>query len=421
MGSWEFVKTVFQNKQLLSGLVSPETGLTLAVVEITSPSIAVTGTPVVFLEATPILLDSTICEGDTIEIAGEFYTQSGNYNIELTSTQGCDSTIDLTVSVLDPFVSIFPTNIIDCNNPTVTVLSNFNGSGNVTYNWTGQGIVSGNGTPNIQVFLSGPYTLDITVEENGVVCNNTAITFVEENTFPPFANAGFDQTLDCATGTAVLTAVGQPWANCEEYFWTGPNNFFGSGLSITVTEPGTYTLEVLDFCNGCFAQDQVVVVDGGNNQLDIGDDITLDCNNTPVVIQPNIINTNAGTTYQWITNNGNIIAGANTPTPTVDAAGTYFLEVDNGNCMATDEVEVLSFATGADAGEDATLTCNTVTATIGGSNTAVGTNISYLWQNSNGSVIGNSITTVVNTAGTYTLIVTDNAVSYTHLTLPTKA
>ncbi len=43
----------------------------------------------------------TICFGDTLEIAGELFTESGDYSIQLNTTENCDSTLSISLQVLD--------------------------------------------------------------------------------------------------------------------------------------------------------------------------------------------------------------------------------------------------------------------------------------------------------------------------------
>ena len=50
-------------------------------------------------------LDEAICEGETFQIGDSTYLEAGNYENQLTSTNGCDSTINLQLTVLDTFIT----------------------------------------------------------------------------------------------------------------------------------------------------------------------------------------------------------------------------------------------------------------------------------------------------------------------------
>ena len=47
----------------------------------------------------PTVFDATICEGDSIEIAGTFYQQEGAYELVLASEEGCDSILNINLTV----------------------------------------------------------------------------------------------------------------------------------------------------------------------------------------------------------------------------------------------------------------------------------------------------------------------------------
>jgi len=71
-----------------------------------------------------------------------------------------------------------------------------------------------------------------------------------------------------------------------------------------------------------------------------GLDKVLTCLVTSVVLDGS--STTPGVSYLWTTSDGNIVSGANTAAPTVNAAGTYTLTVTNtaNGCTATDAAAV---------------------------------------------------------------------------------
>lgn len=81
---------------------------------------------------------------------------------------------------------------------------------------------------------------------------------------------------------------------------------------------------------GCFSEDQAIVQqDIQLPAADAGEDGTLNC----AVSQINLDGTKSangnGYSYLWETVDGNIVSGASTPTPLVNAAGTYTLTITN--------------------------------------------------------------------------------------------
>lgn len=118
--------------------------------------------------------------------------------------------------------------------------------------------------------------------------------------------------------------------------------------------------------------------------------------------------------YQWFASNGgNIVSGATTLTPTINAAGNYILQVTNtqSTCKALTTVSVSANIAQptANAGPAMAVSCAQPTTTLQGSGTS-GNGISYLWTASNGGNIvsgAGSLSPVVNASGNYSLQVTD--------------
>lgn len=144
--------------------------------------------------------------------------------------------------------------------------------------------------------------------------------------------------------------------------------------------------------------------------VNAGLDKQLTC--TASTVQLSGSSSTSGVSYNWTaTNGGNIVSGATTATPTVNATGTYTLTVTTlvGSCSASDVAQVTfnGIVPNANAGADKQITCSSSTVQLSGSSSTSG--VSYAWVASNGGNIvsgANTATPTVNTAGTYTLTVT---------------
>ena len=148
-----------------------------------------------------------------------------------------------------------------------------------------------------------------------------------------------------------------------------------------VDAAGTYTLTVTNPANGCTATDVALVTSNLTPpNADAGPDKVLTC----LVTQINLSGSSStpGATFTWVASDGgHIISGATTPTPLVDAAGTYILTITNpaNGCMAIDTAYVTEDLRKPELscfGDD--LTCDSVlaTATVTSSPTV---GVSYLW------------------------------------------
>ena len=129
--------------------------------------------------------------------------------------------------------------------------------------------------------------------------------------------------------------------------------------------------------------------------------MTLTCETTAVTL-----NATASTfgNFNWQTPSGEIL---DTQNPIVTEPGTYTLTVffDN-DCTASDVVEVISNTTLPDvnAGDDQTLDCNILVATLDGSLSQMGNQISYEWQNAIGEVLGTDLIVEVEESGVFQLM-----------------
>ncbi|HHH53829.1 MAG TPA: T9SS type A sorting domain-containing protein, partial [Bacteroidetes bacterium] len=117
--------------------------------------------------------------------------------------------------------------------------------------------------------------------------------------------------------------------------------------------------------------------------------------------------------YNWTTEDGNIVEGATTLTPTVDAAGMYVLEESDEvyDCVSMDTTIVTEdddVPVAMVAHPDA-INCINSTVTLDGSGSSSGANYTYLWTTQDGNIVSGETTNmaVVDAGGTYTLSVTN--------------
>ena len=105
----------------------------------------------------------------------------------------------------------------------------------------------------------------------------------------------------------------------------------------------------------------------------------------------------------------------------VNTSGTYTLIVtneDNG-CTETATVDVDQDVDlpDVDAGPNASISCVETDATLDGSASESGPNITYVWEDEMGTVVGNTAIILVDEVGVYTLIVTNNDTGLTRSTV----
>ena len=285
------------------------------------------------------------------------------------------------------------------------------GSG-YAYEWSGPGINAGNmNEQNPAVDLTGIYTLTVIDTLSGQSCLATDSVEVFENTAEPIADGGADMTLTCAETSVMLDGTGSSTGSAIVYLWTGAGITAAneSSPNPSVSEGGIYNLLVYDTLNGCSASDEVeVLLDGDLPTADAGPNQTIDCMNDMVALDGSNSSSGAGIVYQWFDPNG-IPLGTGL-TQTVSEGGIYSFEVSdtNNGCEITATVEVVidTLLPNADAGNDATLTCDEPFVELGG-NSSAGVEFTYEWVLQN-TVVGTDATFTANQSGIYTLIVFNN-------------
>ncbi len=169
---------------------------------------------------------------------------------------------------------------------------------------------------------------------------------------------------------------------------------------------GTYTLTVTDPSNGCTATDNAVVtLDANIPNADAGTQQTLNCSVSSVIL--NGSSTTSGVDFSWA--GASIVSGGTTATPTVDAAGTYTLTVNNSanGCSNTATVTVVSDHTQPSVTPGADQAINCTSSSVNVSATSGTSGVTFSWAGAGIVSGGNTNSATVNATGAYTVTVTN--------------
>ena len=340
----------------------------------------------------------------------------GSYTLKVTNTtNGCTKTSATAVTGTAAPVLATTSGAITCVAPTIALTTTTNAS-NPGFVWTGPNGYNSNVQSPV-VNTAGSYNLVVTDSVSG--CTSTATAAVAANNGAPGAGAS-GGTLTCVVNSVGLVAT-SPDTNAV-FAWTGPNNFSSSTQNPVVTVSGTYALVVTNPLNGCTSTATApVALNNTQPATAIAAPANLNCNAAQVQLDATASSQGGNFTYAWTTANGNIVSGGNTLTPIVNQAGTYTLQVNNGQngCTAVANANVnqnqnvaASIATQSNVSCNGALNGAATAASVGGNGT-----YNYLWSN------GATTSAIANlAAGTYQVVVTDGenctAVSSAIITQP---
>lgn len=348
----------------------------------------------------------TASNGGNIASGGATLTPTvnagGTYTLQVTNTaSGCTQTSSTTVSGNNIPPTVTTANgVLTCvvNNVTLTTSTN---SSHPAFAWTGpNGYNSVVQSPSVAV--SGTYNLVVTDTVTG--CTNTATANVTTNNVLPGA-AATGGAMTCVVNS--VTLAGSSPDTTATFAWTGPNGYNSTLQNPVVNVAGQYVLTTTNPGNGCTSSANATVA--LNNTPPTASAATpgnLNCNTSQIQLNGAGSSQGASFSYLWSTPDGNIVSGATTLTPLVDAVGAYNLLVNNSDngCTSTASTNVLqSTPVAASIGSQTNVSCfgasnGAATAVPGGGN---GT-YSYAWSNGANTAINSNVA-----AGTYLVTVTD--------------
>jgi large repetitive protein len=309
-------------------------------------------------------------------------TVGGPYILTVTDVHGCSGSDNVFITVQNgPTVYAGP-DITLCNQPVVAQMGNQSPAGGT---WSGPGILpNGNFTPPGE----GNYTVTYSVTgSNGCVGSDTRlITVVPAGN----VNAGPDVTL-CQNGPAYQLEPITPGG-----FWSGSPHVSFAGLFTPLTA-GSFNLSYTINGGTCTITDQIVVTVVAPPVVNVTDNIASCTGSSFAVTASATGGSGVYVQYEWMDQNGQVLANGATFTATSTTNATYIVEVtDNAGCKGIADVAYSAWPLPVvNAGSDATMCVSSVPVTMSGQSPAGGT-----WSGA-GITPGGSF--IPGTPGTYTV------------------
>jgi hypothetical protein len=227
------------------------------------------------------------------------------------------------------------------------------------------------------------------------------------------ADAGPDMTVNCNNPQVILDGSNSTYLPNSSFKWLNQNgDELSTNLTYATDQSGTYYFIVSENGTDCNSVDEVVVTTEGIFTLALGSGAYLGCNG-PTQIFGDTVPTSPDYSYVWTTLDGNITSGVNTENPFVDAIGTYQLTMTNNinACTFSDEILISPFEDVLTIDPEYTLSCLSPTTYLYAISLSENSpNYTFLWTTLDGSIVAGQDTAAVpaiETAGTYTLLLTD--------------
>lgn len=331
------------------------------------------------------------------------FTTAGTYTGVITATNGCQSNAIVTVAdatAAPVFVAGTGTaSPLSCANPTATISPAYTPTTDITFVWSGPGIVGSTTGSSITVNQNGTYSVTVTNTVTGCSSNSLTVVVVG-TTIPPLLNVSSSSSvgLGClpTNSTNILTANATP--TNVTYVWSTS----ATTSTISVNTAGTYSVVITDPATSCTTAVTYTVTNNTTapTATSVASSV-MPCGATTATLNGG--SPDPGVTFTWT--GPSIISGSNTSTPVVDQPGTYILTVTNPTtgCTSTTSVTLINGVPTASFSPD--VTAGFAPQTVNFTNLSSSSATVFTWSFGDGNT--STTTSPSNTysvAGTYTVM-----------------
>ncbi|MCW3161165.1 choice-of-anchor L domain-containing protein [Chryseobacterium oryctis] len=372
----------------------------------------------------PLTAKATVVPGQTYHfkmVLADY--QDSNYDSGVFLEAG---SFNIGVKILDPAGVELPPSINVCDNAPQTFTASVQGSG-ATYQWF-QGTTPIPGATGASYTATAPGLYTVQVLLPGNTCPGTASVTIVGGTSPTVQNATLTACYNAGNTVFDLTSAQASISTTPgaafSYYVNQADALAGNGNTIATptaySSAGNQTIYVLVKNGFCSKVAQLQLVKAPQMTASIVQPTVLTCANSQITLDATASTYPAGSTFNWTTTGGNIVSGANTLNPVVNAAGTYTLTISNtyqpGNVTCTTSGTVT--VTGDSAPPTTGLTASKILICAGESVvlTASG-GTTYNWVGLPGTGSTQTVTPTTTTTYTVTAVGANGCVSQTPATI----
>jgi len=332
-------------------------------------------------------------------------TLDGDYSVTITDDDnGCSSVAVATVQInIDEPVVMTQETTVTCEDVPFVISADTDVNG-ATFEWSGPGTYTAD-IPNPEVTEAGDYMVTVTDPSNG--CTTIEMVTVDEGRdLPDFEFAADIELLTCDNMESIITATSAT-TGVIITFNENDNTASVEDGQLSVTEPGTVSINFLNPANGCETTQTVVIAQDITAPMPIPNNaVELNCQILESALS---ITTNEEIrSYEW--SGDGTVSSVDAASPTVTEPGFYTVIVtaeDNG-CTAQAIVEVTQDMNIPISAPSATeINCNEPIADLIGMGSTEGGDISYEWTGP-GGFSSIDLNTTTDLDGEYTLTVTNS-------------
>jgi gliding motility-associated-like protein len=390
--------------------VSPNNNAPTYSLSNSSPSITCFGAASVSVAITSSVPIGSYVWSPTVGISGPTntstatFTQSGTYTAVITATNGCSSNAVITVNTNTTAPTIVAgsgtAQALSCTNSMVIIAPTFTPSSDLTYTWTGPGIIGSANDPSVQVNQVGSYSLTVTNTLTGCSTNSIVVAVTGNNTVPSLSvTSSSSLGVSCLPGTSTVGLNAVSGSTNVTYSWSNG----ATTQNINTSTPGTYTVTVTENGTGC-SNTATVAIQNNTLQPVI---TTSTSGNIPCgggSASLNVVSSPTNVTYNW--SGSGITGGSNSAAPAVNQPGTYTVTVTDNitGCSSSSTVSVGQTSVSALAASDVTTGAAPLNVNFNSTGSSAAT---YSWSfgDNNSSTQPNPSNTYT-APGTYTVVLT---------------